>query len=100
MIYLDLEEIKKQCIIDEDFIEDDAYLESLGDVAERLVNDHVDGQLDDIVADNSGELPATLKHSMLMIVDYLYDYRGSNENKDVPEAFFVMCKPYIKYNIG
>lgn len=100
MQYLELAELKKQLIIDDTFVEDDNYIESLGDVAEQLVNDHVDGQLDDIIANNSGELPATLHHAMLMIVDYLYDYRGSGDQRNVPEAYFVLCKPYINWHLG
>ena len=100
MEYLTLEECKQQLIIDSSFNEDDSYIISLATVAEELVNEHVDGQLATIVAEHEGVLPAPLHHAMLMVVDYLYDYRGSGEQRDVPEAFFVLCKTYINYNIG
>ena len=100
MEYLTLPEIKAQLIIDSTFTEDDNYLTHLGDTAEQMVKDHLDGHIDEIVSENGGELPSSLKHSMLMIVDYLYDFRGSDADKPVPEAFFVMCRPYVTYNIG
>ena len=50
MNYITLEEIKKQCIIDPEFTEDDAYLEALGDAAEEKVNEHVGFTLDEICA--------------------------------------------------
>ena len=37
MNYLTIDELKKQCIIDLDFTEDDDYLAALGDTAEALV---------------------------------------------------------------
>ena len=100
MNYLTLEELKKQLIIEADFTEDDAYIASLGNVAEQMVNDHLNGLLNEVVADNNNEIPATLKHAMLMIADYLYDYRGSGDERTVPDAYFVLCKPYINYYIG
>lgn len=100
MEYLTLQECKQQLIIDSSFNEDNAYIIGLATTAEELVNQHVDGQLSEIVAENNGILPPPLHHAMLMIVDYLYDYRGSGDQRDVPEAFFVLCKTYINYNIG
>lgn len=100
MNYLTLNEIKAQLIIDTSFTDDDQLLERLGSAAEQMVDDHLDFKLEDIVANNGGNIPETLKHAMLMIVDYLYDYRGSSENKPVPEAYFVLCRPYIRYNVG
>lgn len=99
MNYLTIDEIKEQLIIDKDFTDDDNLLNRLGLTAEQLVQDHMDGRLDEIVGENGGELPETLRQAMLMIVDYLYDYRGSDENKPVPDAFFILCRPYIRYTI-
>ena len=100
MTYLGINEIKKQLVIDEDFIEDDQYLTLLGEAAERLVNEHTDFNLTNICNDSGGELPSTLRMAMLMIVDYLYEQRGSADNKEIPNAFFILCQPYKKYNIG
>lgn len=99
MTYLSLEDIKHQLVIDDDFIEDDEYLKSLGDTAERLVDEHTDFKLSSICEASRGELPSTLKMAMLMIVDFLYDQRGSSD-KDIPNAFYVLCQPYKTYNIA
>lgn len=100
MTYLSLEDIKHQLVIDDDFIEDDEYLTQLGNAAERLVNEHTDFSLASICNASQGELPSTLKIAMLMIVDFLYEQRGSADDKDIPKAFYVLCQPYKKYNIG
>lgn len=97
MDYLELDEIKKQIVMDLDYHDEDEYLESLGDTAEQLVATHIDRNLADVVAYNDGELPAPLKHAMKMIVEYLYDNRGSAEN-EIPEAYFYMLRFYQNYH--
>ncbi len=97
MQYLTVEQIKKQCVIDADFHDDDEYLEALGDTAEEIVEQQIDKSLVDVVSDNNGTLPAPLRHAMKMLVEYLYNNRGSDES-DIPEAFYYMCKLYRSYN--
>lgn len=97
MDYLELDELKKQCVIDLDFTDDDEYLESLGDTAEQLVEQQIDCALGDVVAYYGGELPTPLKHAMKMIVEYLYDNRGSAETK-IPEAYFYCCQLYRNFH--
>lgn len=96
MTYLTLAELKAQCIIDSAFTDDDAYLTALGDTAEKLVEQQIDSLLVDVVSDNNGELPAPLKHAMKLIVEYLYNNRGSDESQ-IPEAYFYMCRLYRKF---
>lgn len=96
MQYLTLDKIKKQCVIDSLFTDDDTYLESLGDAAEQLVEQQIDLPLSEIVAKNDGELPAPLEHAMKMIVEFFYNNRGSDESQ-IPEAYFYMCKLYRNY---
>ena len=96
MNYLTIDELKKQCIIDLDFTEDDDYLAALGDTAGALVEQQIDSSLSDVVAENDGELPSPLKHAMKLIVEYLYNNRGSDESQ-IPEAYFYMCKLYRKF---
>ena len=98
MNYISLQEIKKQCLIDQDFTEDDSYLEALGDAAEEKVNEHVGFTLDEIVAENGG-LPATLRLAMLLFVSYMYDNRGI-EDKEIPRAFASLCQAYVIYPIA
>ena len=100
MQYLDLVAIKQQLRIDPDFTTDDALLESLGDGAEDFLQSHLNCQLDDIVANNSGYLPAALNNALLMLVSYLYDNDGAGEMKEIPNAFWVLCAPYKTYSIA
>ena len=96
MRFLTIDELKKQCVIDNDFDDDNEYLESLGETAETLVEQQIDKSLDDVVSDNDGILPAPLKHAMKMIVEYFYNNRGSDESS-IPEAYYYMCKLYRQY---
>lgn len=96
MKYLTIDALKKQLNIDDYFTEDDEYLEALGDTAEELVEQHVNVDLTSIISRANGVLPAPLKHAMKLIVEYLYDNRGSEDSK-IPEAFYYMCKMYRNY---
>lgn len=100
MNYLTLEELKRQCIIEADFTEDDELLEALGDAAEDFVQAHINCMLDDVTAENGGTLPNSLRQALLIIVDYLYDNRGSGDNHEIPPAFYVLCKPWMTYTIA
>lgn len=97
MNFLTLEDIKKQIVMDSDYTDEDQYLESLGDTAESLVEKQIDDNLFDVASEYDGELPKPLIHAMKMIVEYLYDNRGSAEN-DIPEAYFYMCRLYRNYH--
>ena len=100
MTYLTIEAIKQQLRIDVNFTLDDVLLESLGDGAENFLEAHLNIALDDVCADNSGYLPDALYRALLILVSYLYDNDGSGENKEIPNAFWVLCAPYKKYSIA
>lgn len=97
MKYLTVEQIKKQCVIDDDFYDDDEYLEALADTAEELVEQQIDNDLTDVVASNDGKMPAPLIHAMKMLVEFFYNNRGSDNVAQIPDAFFYMCKLYRTY---
>lgn len=88
--------IKKQLVIDNDFTDDDEYLEALGDTAEELVEQQINKSLPEVLEANNNILPAPLIHAMKMIVEYFYDNRGSAEN-EIPVAFYYMCSLYRNY---
>jgi len=96
MRYLTLEDIKRQLVINEDFTDDDALLESLGDTAEEIVEQQIDCDLDVVVENNNNQLPAPLRHAMKMLVEYFYDNRGSDDTV-IPESVFYMQKLYRNY---
>ena len=101
MQFLTLEQIKKQLIIDQDFTDDDEYLEMLGDSAEQFLADHLNRNLFEVVGDFGGDLPPSLQHALRMLVDYFYSTeRGSsNSGSDIPKAFFTLTKNYCKEKI-
>ena len=98
MQYLDINEIKKQLNVDADLHEDDEFLELLGESAEDMVAQLLDCSLDELVAQN-GNLPASVRHALRMLVDYMYSQnRGSsNESIDIPNAIFTILKLYRSY---
>lgn len=97
MQFLKLEDLKRQCIVDEDFHDDDEYLISLGDVAEQVVAQQIDNDLA-VCLDSYGQLAAPLKHACLLIVDYLYAHRGSEQDvADLPAAYTYFCKLYRRF---
>lgn len=100
MNYITLEQIKAQLRIDELFADDDALLEGLGDAAESFLEAHLNCPLDDITAENSGELPKALVQALLMYVSYLYDNDGSGETREIPNAFWILCNPWKTYSIA
>lgn len=100
MNYLTLQMIKKQCRIDDTFTEDDILLESIGDGAEAFLADFLDTPLDDIAAENAGELPKSLYMALLILSSYMYDNDGSGDNHEIPQAFFVLTQLYKKYSVA
>lgn len=76
-MYLDLEKIKKHLNINDDYTADDMYLTDLSEVAERVVETHIDNQLDIIASKNGGTLPAPILHAMLLFIGNMYANRES-----------------------
>ena len=91
MNYLTLEDIKRQCIIDFDFTDDDTYLESIGEASEDFVE-----QIGNLDLSEYPTLPPSLKHSMLLLCEYFYNNRGS-DTTDIPPLFYTMIKMYRNY---
>jgi len=101
MNYLTLEELKKHLNVDEDFTDDDMYIESLGDVAEAIVAKHIDNDLANVVAFNQGELPMPIKHAMMLLVGNYYMNRESvafATSSNIPYSFEYLLDPYVKYS--
>lgn len=99
MRYLQLSDIKKQCVIEDYFTDDDALLESMGEAAEDYIEQLVNKPLDDIAAENQGELPKSLYHAMLIFTDYLYSSsRGSSGVDNIlPNVINLISKMYRSY---
>lgn len=90
-MYIQLYQIKKHLNIDDDFFNDDEYLLHLAEVAEKLVQKHIDNNLSELCAENSGDLPSPLLHAMLLMIGNLY------ENRE-PIAFASHSELALSYN--
>ena len=87
-MYVTLNEAKKHLNIDTDFVDDNAYIINLIEVAEDCIQKNTDVVLADQV--EAGVLPASLKHSILLLVGNLYNNREATSYsipKEVPFAF-------------
>ena len=98
MRYLTLDIIKKQVVIDQDYDDDNLYLEHLGAAAEDYVEQLLNTNLDELVAEN-GQLPPSILHACLIVVDYLYSTeRGSSgHDNQIPECVDNMIKLYRSF---
>ena len=101
MTYLDLTTLKKHLNIEAEFIDDDSYIESLGEVAEAIVERHCGVKLEDIEIDIGGVLPPPVVHAMLLFVGYLYLYRvyvSVASFYDIPHSYEYLLSAYKNYN--
>ena len=99
-MFLDLCVIKKHLNIDADYTDDDAYLVGLAEVAEKVVERHIDQDLDSMV-DEEGELPSPLLHAMLLFIGNLYANRESvayTTTTEVPKSYDYLLSLYRNYN--
>ena len=97
---IDLTTIKNHLNIDNDYINDDAYLQHLEGVAEEIVQKHIDRTFEDII-EKEGVLPQPLLHSILLIIGNLYDNRESvayTQVTEVPNSLSYILSMYRDYN--
>lgn len=100
MIYLKLYQIKRHLNIDERFQEDDEYLLELAEVAQAMVEKHLDTSLEQIAKDNGGILPPPIVHAMKLLVAEYYSQREAisyTSTQVVPLAYDYLLAPYIDY---
>lgn len=98
-MHIDLETIKKHLNLNEDYTDDDTYVMHLENVAENLVEKHIDKTLEEIIAEE-GEVPSPLLHAMLLIIGNLYDNRESvayNQVVEVPKTLQYILSMYRDY---
>lgn len=98
-MFLDLYVIKKHLNIDEDFTDDDNYIIGLSEVAEQIVQKHIDCKFDDIVEED-GSLPMPLLQAMLLMIGNLYQNRESVSYAnaiEIPFAYDYLLSLYKNY---
>lgn len=98
MKWLNLELIKQQCRIEQDFTDEDEILQAYGESAEETLLNYLNRSYEDIMS-VYGRIPAPLRHASLLLVDTSYQYRSpvSTQNMSlVPYTFDIMVKPYMR----
>ena len=60
--------IKKQCVVDEWYTDDDEYLKSLEQAAISIVENEIDQTINQVIAKNDGKLPVGLQQCILLLI--------------------------------
>lgn len=97
-----LELIKKHLNIDADFTDDDSYLLSISEVAQDIVQKHIDCTFDEIVR-SEGALPASLLQAVLLMIGNLYNNRESvsfTSATEIPHSYDYLLSLYKNYESG
>lgn len=96
-MYLKIEDIKKQCVIEHD--EDDALLKAMAEAAEDGMRGFLGRESLEEITDENGNLPAGVYQGLLMMVGETYNHREATVSYAQYEnaAFRFLVQPYIKY---
>lgn len=95
-----LSEIKKHLNLDEEFTDDDKYLEFLEGVAVEVVQKDIDVTFDDIVSEE-GAIPQPLLHAILLFIGNMYANRESVSYAgaiEIPNSLSYILNMYRNYN--
>jgi hypothetical protein len=98
---IDLQMLKKHLNIEEDFTEDDSYLEILSNAAVNVVENYLVDNLELIAEDNGGELPSSLSLAIFIMVADWYAYRESVTNLSVnklPQSLMFILNQFKCYD--
>lgn len=99
-MYITVEEIKKHLNIDSYFTDDDEYLESLIEVAEKVVEAHIDCSFNDLL-DDDGNLPVPIIQAMKLFVGNMYQSRESvafAQANEIPNGYDYLLSLYKDYS--
>lgn len=99
-MFVTLDRIKKHLNIDEDYKEDDSYITSLYEVAEKVVEKHTDSILSDVAKVSGGVLPSPLIHAMLLFIGDMYRNRESvsfTSVNSIPFSYDYILSLYKNY---
>ncbi len=98
-MYIQLYQVKKHLNIDEDFHDDDEYLMSLVEVAEKVVEKNIDTNLKKL-EDGDGFIPSPLIQAMLLLIGNFYANRESvafASSSEVPQSYNYLIDLYRNY---
>lgn len=101
MTYLDLTLLKQHLNIEPDFTDDDTYLSFLEEAAEQAVEKYIDFPLEKLVDEDTGQLPQSVRHAILLLVGTWYNQRESvgASVMTIPNAFELLCDLFRDYRI-
>ncbi len=71
---INLKRAKEHLNIEEEFKDDDEYIQSLINVSYDVVNKHINHSIDDAI-DENGNIPTPLQHAILLMIGNLYQNR-------------------------
>lgn len=100
-MYLTLEEVKHHLNINQEFTEDDSYIQGLMDAAEKVVERHIDNKLVILASVNGGSLPTPLMQAMKMLVGTWYENREAVKYavaSQVPLSYDYILSLYKNYS--
>lgn len=98
MKYLTLEAIKRQIRMEQDFHDEDEWLEETGEAEEEAMLNLLGRSYEDLI-ETYGKVPPTIVKSTLELVDISYQHRSPVSQQNmylVPYTFDMRVKPYIK----
>lgn len=99
-MFVTLDRIKKHLNIDDYYKEDDCYIASLYEVAEKVVEKHTDTNLSEIAKANGGEIPSPLVQAMLLFIGDMYKNRESisfSSVSSIPFSYDYILSLYKNY---
>ena len=100
-MYIDLATAKRHLNLEQSFTDDDIYITSLINVAEKVVENQINTSLEWIIEDNGSVLPEPLFQAILIYVGHLYSNRElatfTNVNK-MPYSFDYLTDFYKNYS--
>lgn len=100
-MFLTLERIKQHLNLDTYYTADDAYLMALESVVEKVVQRHIDTNLEELAESEGGELPQPLLHAMLLLIGNFYANRESvtsNAQTEIPLSYNYLLDLFKNYN--
>ena len=100
---LDIEIIKKHLNIDDYYEDDDLYLCHLCEVAEKVVEKHIDTDLGTLLEQNGGELQSPIAHAILLFIGDMYKSRESisfGSVTSIPFSYEYLLSLYKNYGLN
>lgn len=100
-MFVNLDRIKQHLNIDPDFTGDDEYLIYLEEVAELVIQEHIDNNLSELCDVDGAELPAPLQHAILLFIGNMYNSRESvsfASAMELPFSYDYLLSLYKNYS--